>query len=207
MSIEHVSNQELVSTIVKCLNDYRKIYTDAYEEYYKDAKINTPPGELVPPKDGVIYNKAAREIVQEELRKNRAKGFDVLDRAEAETKAEMMTAPSAEAVSMLQAVSFMDNQISADDLRLCYDTYGKENYLTHIALNGLARRNGYPELIQSHPLSAEAAELDNLRNTIRGLTLEKAEKGGAEAGSIAFIVSNIESKWGAADSEGEAANG
>ena len=133
---EIVSNKELVSTLVKGLKDYQAEYRRIYKKDYEERKAATRPGDPVPFDDGIIRNEKYRNQAHEALQEIRARGQDVLDRALAEKKAEMMEAPSPEAISMLTALNTIGSNLEVDDLERAFDVYGS-NYIIHKALNAL----------------------------------------------------------------------
>lgn len=199
---EIVSNKELVSTLVKGLKDYQAEYRRIYKKDYEERKAATRPGDPVPFDDGIIRNEKYRNQAHEALQEIRAKGREVLDRALAEKKAEMMEAPSPEAVSMLTALNTIGSNLEVDDLERAFDVYGS-NYIIHKALNALADSSGHKEIKRTHYLTIEENALQDLNQYVSHITLLNAEQGGADDGHIQFYIHDIESKWGAADESEE----
>lgn len=200
---ETVSNAELVTTVKKCVCDFKSTYDSFCAEDLKERKLALKPGEPSPLDDGKIHDPQRRELCQEEMRKIRASGNDVIDRAITETRNKMMEAPTPEAVAALTALSLVGDALTAEDLNIAYDHYG-DNYLSCRALNGLADKSGNQGHKRSHGLTTTLAGLEDLKRTVSGLDLIRAEKGFASVGRIALVVSDLESNWGHYGDDGEA---
>ena len=192
---ENITNREIVTTLKKCLRDYQKTYNRLYKEDYEARKMALKPGEPAPFDDGRLYVQEIRDRAHEELRKIQSVGYDVVERAKADTKNAMMEAPTAEAVAMLTALNIADNQITPDDLKMAFEHYGS-NYTICKALNAIADRTDNKAFKHDHPLNAELAAVEDLRHIVNGITLKNAENGLTEPGRVSFIINDLEAKWG-----------
>ena len=192
---EKVSNAELVTTVKKCVRDFKSTYDSFYAADLKERKLALKPGAKAPFDDGKIYDPQRRELCKEELRKIRAVGSDVIDSAIAETRRDMMEAPTPEAVAALTALSLVGDALTAEDLNNAYEHYG-DNYLSCQALNGLADKSGNKGHKRSHGLTTTLAGLEDLKRTVSRLDLIRAENGGTSDARINLVIRDLESNWG-----------
>lgn len=200
---ETVSNREIVTTYKKCMKDFQHTYDRFYAEDLKERKLALKPGEPSPLDDGKIHNPQRRELCQEEFRKIRAIGNDMLDRAVAEIRSDMMEPPSQEAVNALTALNLVGEKLTADDLLNAYDHFG-ENYLCCRALNGLADRSGNEGHKRSHDLITTLDGLEDLRRSVADIDLIHGENGFASSARVDFVINDVEAKWGHYGNDGEA---
>lgn len=192
---EAISNKKIVTTMKASLKEFQNTYNRHYSEDLKERKQALKPGEPAPLEDGKIYDQKRRELCQEEIRQNRARVNDLLDKAIDETHARMMEPPSQEAVNALAALSIVGENLTADDLERAYSAYG-ENYLCCQALNGLANKSSNQGSIRSHGLATTLDGLADLKRTVADMELISGEHGHATPGYISLVISDIESKWG-----------
>ena len=192
---ETVSNQNIVITMKSCLKDFQSTYNRHYSEDLKERKQALKPGEPAPLEDGIIYNPKRRTLCQEEMQQIRARANDLLDKAIAETRDEMMEAPSQEAINALTALGIVGEKLTADDLLNAYEKYG-QNYLCCRALNGLADKSGNQGHKKGHELATTLDGLADLKKTVADMELLHAEKGFADPGRVSFVVNDLEAKWG-----------